>query len=84
MGLEGAVRLGYRKELAALPEGSERQALFERLLRQQVANGSAIQMATTLEIDAVIDPAETRAWLLQGLAAARVRPRAEPLAIDTW
>lgn len=84
MGLEGAVRLGYRKELAALPEGAERQALFERLLRQQVENGSAIQMATTLEIDAVIDPAETRTWLLQGLAAARVRPRDAPLAIDTW
>jgi len=65
MGLEGAVRLGYRKELQALPEGSEREALFERLLAQQVERGRALHMAEMLEIDAVIDPAETRAWLAQ-------------------
>lgn len=84
MGLEGAVRLGYRKELAALPEGPQRQALFERLLAQHVENGSAIQMATTLEIDAVIDPAETRAWLVHGLSAARVQPVSGAIPIDTW
>jgi len=65
MGLEGAVRLGYRKELQALPEGAEREALFERLLAQQVERGRALHMAEMLEIDAVIDPAETRAWLSQ-------------------
>jgi len=67
MGLEGAVRLGYRKELAAVPEGAERQGLFERLLARQVEAGRAIPLAEALEIDAVIDPAETRAWLSQGL-----------------
>ena len=40
-------------------------------------------MAATLEIDAVIDPADTRAWLVRGLASARVAPPAT-LAIDTW
>lgn len=65
MGLEGAVRLGYRKELEAEPEGPRRDALFDRLLAQQVADGSAVQMATTLEIDAVIDPALTRDWLVR-------------------
>jgi acetyl-CoA carboxylase carboxyltransferase component len=84
MGLEGAVRLGYRKELEALPEGSEREALFEQLLAQQYDNGSAINMAATLEIDAVIDPATTRDWLVAGLQAGRVRPTDGPLAIDTW
>ncbi|WP_297657415.1 carboxyl transferase domain-containing protein [Hydrogenophaga sp.] len=84
MGLEGAVRLGYRKELAAMPEGPQREALFERLLAQQYANGSAVQMASTLEIDAVIDPALTRDWLTRGLAGARVSaPRARRF-IDTW
>ncbi|MET0519744.1 MAG: carboxyl transferase domain-containing protein [Burkholderiaceae bacterium] len=68
MGLEGAVRLGYRKELAALPEGAQRQALFEQLLAAQVDNGRALPMAEMLEIDAVIDPADTRAWLVQALA----------------
>ncbi len=84
MGLEGAVRLGYRKELEALPEGPEREALFEQLLAQQYDNGSAINMATTLEIDAVIDPAETRNWLVAGLASGQTRPFDGTLAIDTW
>ena len=63
MGLEGAVRLGYRKELAAAPEGAEREALFQRLVAEQYENGKAINMAATLEIDAVIDPADSRRWL---------------------
>jgi acetyl-CoA carboxylase carboxyltransferase component len=84
MGLEGAVRLGYRKELEALPEGPEREALFEQLLAQQYDNGSAINMAATLEIDAVIDPAETRAWLVAGLESGQVRSADGSLAIDTW
>ena len=84
MGLEGAVRLGYRKELEALPEGPERQALFDQLLAQQYDNGSAIHMAATLEIDAVIDPATTRDWLVASLEAGRVEGVDRPLAIDTW
>ena len=84
MGLEGAVRLGYRKELEALPEGPEREALFEQLLAQQYDNGSAINMAATLEIDAVIDPAATRDWLLAGLQAGQVKAASGALAIDTW
>ena len=84
MGLEGAVRLGYRKELEALPEGPEREALFEQLLAQQYDNGSAIHMAATLEIDAVIDPAGTREWLVAGLEAGRIKPSDGSLAIDTW
>jgi acetyl-CoA carboxylase carboxyltransferase component len=84
MGLEGAVRLGYRKELEAMPEGPEREALFDQLLAQQYDNGSAINMAATLEIDAVIDPAQTREWLVAGLEAGRVKPSDGHLAIDTW
>jgi acetyl-CoA carboxylase carboxyltransferase component len=67
MGLEGAVKLGYRKELEAVAEGAERQALYEKLVARQYENGSAINMAATLEIDAVIDPAQTRQWIAQGL-----------------
>jgi acetyl-CoA carboxylase carboxyltransferase component len=85
MGLEGAVKLGYRKELAAAPEGAPRQALYDELLAQQYAAGSAINMAQTLEIDAVIDPADTRAWLLRGLAAAPALGQPLPaMAIDSW
>ena len=83
MGLEGAVRLGFRKELEALPEGAERAALFQKLLAQQYAHGEAMHMAATLEIDAVIDPADTRGWLVRGLAGARLR-EGESRFVDTW
>jgi acetyl-CoA carboxylase carboxyltransferase component len=83
MGLEGAVKLGYRKELQAQPEGPQREALYERLLAQQYANGQALRMAETLEIDAVVDPARTREWLLRGLQGASTLPR-EGGAIDAW
>ena len=69
MGLEGAVRLGYKKELAAAPDDVARKALFQQLLASEVAKGSAISMAEHLEIDAVIDPAQTRKWLISGLEA---------------
>jgi len=84
MGLEGAVRLGFRKELEAVPEGPERDALFRKLVAQQYADGEAINMAQTLEIDAVIDPADTRAWLLRGLASAHRPPDAPTAYVDTW
>ena len=84
MGLEGAVRLGYRKELESRPEGPEREALFQELLAREYEKGSALSMASGLEIDAVIDPAHTRAWLARGLSGARVRDPAPGRFIDTW
>jgi len=83
MGLEGAVRLGFRKELEALPEGAERDALFAKLLAKSYANGEAMHMAATLEVDAVIDPADTRAWLARGRASAQVAPLGHRF-VDTW
>ena len=52
---------GYREEIEALPEGPEREALYAHLVAKQCGNGSALNIAATLEIDAVIDPAQTRA-----------------------
>ena len=83
MGLEGAVRLGYRKELAAAAAGAARDALYQRLVDEQYAKGTAINMATALEIDAVIDPADTRHWLSRGLASSRVAPPGQA-GIDPW
>ena len=71
MGREGAVELGFRKELDAAPAGAERDALRERLVEAQYAKGKALNVAATLEIDAVIDPAETRRWLAATLASAK-------------
>lgn len=84
MGLEGAVKLGYRKELEAVPEGPERDALYENLVARQYESGSAINMAATLEIDAVIDPADTRHWLARGLASSRTTPAGGGQPVDTW
>jgi len=85
MGLEGAVRLGYRKELEAAPEGAAREDLFQRLVDEQYEKGSAINMAATLEIDAVIDPAQTRQWIVTALAGAATGTVSDsaPL-IDSW
>ncbi|MET3475704.1 acetyl/propionyl-CoA carboxylase alpha subunit [Variovorax sp. 1126] len=84
MGLEGAVRLGFRKELAAASEGAERDALFKKLVAQQYENGEAIHMAQTLEIDAVIDPADTRTWLVRGLSSATKAQGPAVAYVDTW
>jgi acetyl-CoA carboxylase carboxyltransferase component len=84
MGLEGAVRLGFRKELEAAPEG-ERAALFDRLLAAAVERGAALNMASHLEIDDVIDPAETRGWLQRVLASTDGRALPPRRAfIDPW
>ena len=63
MGLEGAVRLGFSKELAAAADEAERQALFDRLVAAAYQHGKALRSATTFELDDVIDPAESRAWI---------------------
>ncbi|MEP6738903.1 MAG: carboxyl transferase domain-containing protein [Caldimonas sp.] len=83
MGLEGAVELGYRKELEAAAARAEREALRERLVAEQYAKGKALNMAATLEIDAVIDPAETRRWLVASFdSASAVEPGGR--FIDPW
>ncbi len=72
MGLEGAVRLGFRKELEAEEDEAARERLFEELVARMYEVGKASEAASFLEIDAVIDPAETRAVIVRALAAARV------------
>ncbi len=84
MGLEGAVRLGYKRELDAEPDPAAKQALFETLVGKLYAEGKAINMASYLEIDAVIDPADTRNWIIRGLSATKPAPRDHAGFIDTW
>lgn len=66
MGLEGAVRLGYRKELEAC-QADQREARFQSLLDAAYEKGKALNMASYLEIDHVINPSDTRAWLIAQL-----------------
>jgi acetyl-CoA carboxylase carboxyltransferase component len=85
MGLEGAVRLSLRKQLEALPDDAARDRAVQEAVAAAAERGKAISMASYLELDAVIDPADTRAWILRGLAAAP--PPAEPRPrrfLDTW
>jgi acetyl-CoA carboxylase carboxyltransferase component len=67
MGLEGAVKAGFKKELEAIKNPQEREALYEKLVAQLYERGKAINIGSYLEIDAVIDPADTRQWILEGL-----------------
>jgi acetyl-CoA carboxylase carboxyltransferase component len=86
MGLEGAVRLGLRKELAAIEDPKQRDELFQAAVAFAYDRGKAINMASLLEIDAVIDPADTRAWIVRAMRSASDQAR-EPRPrrfIDTW
>jgi acetyl-CoA carboxylase carboxyltransferase component len=67
MGLEGAVKLGFTKELAAVQDPAERKILYDQLLAEQYQKGQAQEVASVLEIDAVIEPAHTRETLLLAL-----------------
>ena len=64
MGLEGAVKLGYRKELEATENAEEKNKLYEKLLAEAYRRGEALNMAAFFEIDNVIDPAESRSWII--------------------
>ncbi len=87
MGLEGAVRLGFRKELEAVPDGPERQALYQKLLDKLYEDGKAATFASALEIDAVIDPMETREWIISGLNScppSDLKPGERRPNVDSW
>jgi len=87
MGLEGAVRLGFKKELDAAKTPDIRQELENRLIAAAYIRGSALSMASHTEIDDVIDPADTRQRILRLLEACPMPPRKtakkRPM-IDTW
>jgi len=87
MGLEGAVRLAYRNELAAIADEAARKAAYDKLVAELYERGKALSMASFLEIDNVIDPAETRAWIMRGLrsrAAPAVRAGKKRPHVTTW
>jgi acetyl-CoA carboxylase carboxyltransferase component len=87
MGLEGAVRLGYRKELEAIDDPDERERTFQEMVDRMYEHGKAINAASHFEIDDVIDPADSRRWISAAFGAA---PPPAPRAgkkrpnIDTW
>ena len=84
MGLEGAVELGFSKELAAASDEISRERLFNELLAKMYEKGKAVSVAQTFEIDAVIDPAETRQWLLRGRLTTGERRQPPRKYVDVW
>ena len=86
MGLEGAVRLGYRNELEAITDPVERERTFQTMVDRMYEHGKAISTASYFEIDDVIDPAETRGLIAATLGAAAARGDLPPPRrfVDTW
>lgn len=86
MGLEGAVRLGYRAELAAIADPAEREATFQGMVDRMYEHGKGLSVATHFEIDDVIDPADTRSWIT-AIISSWTRPERDHKKrpnIDTW
>jgi acetyl/propionyl-CoA carboxylase alpha subunit/acetyl-CoA carboxylase carboxyltransferase component len=87
MGLEGSVKLGYRNELAAITDPAARKAKFDEMVAAAYEHGKALNQASTYHIDQVIDPADTRRWIVAGLRSLPAAPpRLEKKLrwIDAW
>jgi acetyl-CoA carboxylase carboxyltransferase component len=88
MGLEGAVQLGYRKELEGIADPTEREARYQELVRRMYEHGSAINASAAFEVDDVIDPADTRRWIMAAFDSAPPAIRTPGVKrrpmIDTW
>lgn len=83
MGLEGAVRLGFRRELEAVTDPVERRELEQRLLDDLYERGRAVNAAAVVELDDVIDPVDTRQWILTAMSSSP--PADVPTRyVDTW
>ncbi len=84
MGLEGAVKLGYRNELAAIEDPLARRASFDEMVARMYERGKALSVASHFEIDAVIDPAESRRWIMQAISMIGTREPGKRPIVDTW
>jgi acetyl/propionyl-CoA carboxylase alpha subunit/acetyl-CoA carboxylase carboxyltransferase component len=87
MGLEGAVKLGFRDQLAAVDDPAERLALYEKMVARAYERGKALRYATGFAIDDTIDPAESRYWVANLLASLRPpapREGKKRPQIDAW
>ena len=89
MGLEGAVKLGFRDELAAIDDPAERRRSYEERVARMYEAGKAVSAASHFEIDGVIDPADTRRWVMTAIRSGRSghwrnRERPKRSMIDAW
>lgn len=75
MALEGAAKLGYRNELAAIADPAERKKRFDDMVAGLYQRGKALNVATHFAIDDVIDPADSRRWIVNSLRSTPVPTR---------
>ena len=87
MNIEGMVKLGYRQELADIEDADERRKFYDDMVADRYEKAKAIYAGTFFGIDDVIDPAESRRWIVAGMSTL---PPVEPRKgkkrpyIDTW
>ncbi|MFN2376541.1 MAG: carboxyl transferase domain-containing protein [Candidatus Binatia bacterium] len=87
MGLEGAVKLGFQKELEAVEDPAERRKLFDEMVARMYELGKGVSMASFFEIDDVIDPADSRRWITTAITSApppAPRSGKKRPCVDTW
>ncbi|HEX4187181.1 MAG TPA: carboxyl transferase domain-containing protein [Solirubrobacteraceae bacterium] len=88
MGLEGAVRLGMRRELETIEDAAERERVFELTVAAAYERGQGLNMAAYGEIDDVIDPADSRRWIEllfeEGSGEWWRRPGKRRPNVDAW
>jgi acetyl-CoA carboxylase carboxyltransferase component len=87
MGLEGAVKLGFRRELDAIADPTEREERIASMVEHAHEHAKALNAATLFELDDVIDPADTRRVVSSTLAATTADPEAagpRRSPVDAW
>jgi len=87
MALEGAAKLGYRNELAAIADPQERKRRFDEMVAKLYERGKALNIATHFNIDDVIDPADSRRWIAAALRSTPVASRRAAKKypfVDSW
>tara|TARA_B110000263_G_C15010169_1_gene374655 strand:- start:138 stop:539 length:402 start_codon:yes stop_codon:yes gene_type:complete len=87
MGLEGKVKLGNQRLLASITDPEARIAKYEELVAAEYERGKALNVGSLYEVDDVIDPAETRKWIIAGLRAMPPTPKRDGkkrACVDSW
>ena len=81
------MKLGFRKELAAIEDAEARRLEFEKRVERAYEGAKAINAGVGGGLDDVIDPADTRSWIASSLKRLPPQPpRTEKKYpyIDTW
>ena len=83
--LEGAVKLGYRKELEAIKDPKERIKVYEKMVADSCHRGRAVNMASHFELDDVtIQLKPELGFQSSKIITSKTRTGKRRYNIDTW